>query len=201
MGGIVSNLSTAKNSSCGSDNLSNPSGITHKRTTTERKMSLAAIYMILYPVAYVIVTLPLAAGRIASLAGNKPSLNYLLVGGCFMTSAGWIDCILYAFTRRAFLTASLPNTNNARSPRHSRKGGGDDIELAPGIKGPMGQYREAHSQSGSEDRILRNAEDLEITSSRRGVKVETTWEVMTKYTDTERGVEKPRHEADVSTRI
>jgi len=159
-------------------------------------MSLAAIYMLIYPVVYVIVTLPLAAGRIASLAGNKPSLNYLLVGGCFMTSAGWIDCLLYTFTRRAFLTTTSSTINEGLS-QGQRKGSktypgkkGSDIELSPDVKGPVSRYREIPSRAGSSDPIIHVAEDPEIASSRGGIKVETTWEVMTKYMDKERHVDR-----------
>lgn len=197
MGGITSLFSFAKNSALGDSsafsNLSNTRTI-NKKTPTERKMSLAATYMILYPVFYVIVTLPLAAGRIASLAGNPPSLKYLLVGGCFMTSAGWIDCLLYTLTRRAFLT-TISSTGNAGVSQGRRSGSkgwprkkDGDIELSPDVKGPASQYREIHSQADSSDHIMHDAEELGVTSSRDGVTVETPWEVMTKYIDNERDV-------------
>jgi hypothetical protein len=148
--------------------------------------------MILYPVVYVIVTLPLAAGRIASLAGKPPSLTYLLVGGCFMTSAGWIDCLLYTLTRRTFLTtvnAGVSQGQRSGSKSWLKKKDGD-IELSPDIKGPTSQYREVHSQAGSSDHIIHDVEDLRVASSRDGVKVETSWEVVTKYMDDERDVDK-----------
>jgi len=165
----MSHFSIAKNSASGSSdafsNLSN-TRINNKKTTTQRKMSLATTYMILYPVVYVIVTLPLAAGRIASLAGNPPSRQYLLVGGCFMTSAGWIDCLLYTFTRRAFLT-TISSTVNAGVSQGRRSGSKSwprkkdvDLELSPDVKGPTSQYREIHSQAGSSDHIIHDAEDL-----------------------------------------
>jgi G protein-coupled glucose receptor regulating Gpa2 C-term len=201
-------LSASKNSALGSDNLSNFSNVNNRKTKTERKISLAAMYMILYPVVYIIVTLPLAAGRIASLAGNNPSPSYLLIGGCFMTSAGWIDCLLYAFTRRAFLTTTLSTVNDGVSQDQSCSGKSRpskkdcDIEMSPAVKAPISQCREVYSQASSSDRIMPDAEDLEITPSRGGVKVETTWEVMTKYIDNEGDdVDRSRHMADVFARL
>jgi len=47
---------------------------------------------------------------------------------------------------------------------------------------------------------MNEIKDLEITSSRGGVKVETTWEVMTKCVDNERNVDKLWHKTDVSAK-
>jgi len=184
----MSNFSSIKKSALGNTTANN------KKTATERKISLAALYMIVYPVVYIIVTLPLAAGRIASMAGNKPSLQYLLVGGCFMTSAGWIDCLLYTFTRRAFLTTnsstvikglSRGQRSDSKSCPNEKDG---DIELSADVEGPMSRYRGIPSQGSSSDHIMHNAEDMGITSSCGGVKVETTWEVMTQYRSNEMDV-------------
>ena len=184
IGGIKSCFSNTTNSASGnSNNFSNFSNITatNKKPRTKRKISLAAIYMILYPIVYVIVTLPLAAGRIASLAGNTPSPTYLLIGGSFMTSAGWIDCLLYLLTRRVFLaTPSHTVIEGGRSQRSGSKSGPSrkdcDIELSSDSR-----YREIPSRAGSTDHIIHDVEALEITPNHGVVKVEE----VAKYMDSE----------------
>jgi len=58
---------------------------------------------LLYPIIYVLCTAPLAAGRIASMAGNKVPLSYFCFAGAMIASAGWLDVILYSSTRRAIV--------------------------------------------------------------------------------------------------
>ncbi|OAA65614.1 Glucose receptor Git3 [Niveomyces insectorum RCEF 264] len=58
---------------------------------------------LLYPLIYVLCTMPLAAGRIASMAGNNVSLAYFCFAGAMIASAGWLDVALYSSTRRAIV--------------------------------------------------------------------------------------------------
>jgi len=58
---------------------------------------------LLYPIIYVLCTAPLAAGRIASMAGNNVPLSYFCFAGAMIASAGWLDVILYSSTRRAIV--------------------------------------------------------------------------------------------------
>ncbi|KAM7202553.1 G protein-coupled glucose receptor regulating Gpa2 domain containing protein [Naviculisporaceae sp. PSN 640] len=58
---------------------------------------------LLYPLIYVLCTAPLAAGRIASMAGNNVPLSYFCFAGSMIASAGWLDVALYASTRRAIV--------------------------------------------------------------------------------------------------
>jgi hypothetical protein len=152
--------------------------------------------MILYPVAYVLVTLPLAAGRIASLTGNKLSLGYLLIGGSFMTSAGWIDCLLYSLTRSAFLTRNKSTVREVinRGQRYGRNSstfnGNGVIELSARVNSPDNGYWTIPSPVGSIYHIARDVEDLGINKSHGWVKVETTWQVSTEYIGDEIQVDK-----------
>ncbi|KAF2225287.1 G protein-coupled glucose receptor regulating Gpa2-domain-containing protein [Elsinoe ampelina] len=72
------------------------------QTATHRKINRAARAMVLYPIFYIILTLPLSAGRMWSLAHNGAFLPnwYLLIAGTLMASSGFVDAILYALTRR-----------------------------------------------------------------------------------------------------
>lgn len=68
----------------------------------------AARYMIIYPLVYVICTLPLAAGRMAAMTGRYIPYTYYCVAGSMITSCGWLDVILYAVTRRALIFSDTP---------------------------------------------------------------------------------------------
>jgi hypothetical protein len=75
-----------------------------------RTINRAARYMIIYPTIYVLCTLPLAAGRMASMTGRHIPYWYYCVAGAAITSSGWLDVLLYAFTRRALIFSDTPAT-------------------------------------------------------------------------------------------
>ncbi|KAI9765796.1 MAG: hypothetical protein M1835_007314 [Candelina submexicana] len=68
----------------------------------------AAYYMVIYPMAYVLLTLPLAAGRMSSMTGREPTLGYYCFAGGMIASCGWVDVVLYAYTRRMLLFHTKP---------------------------------------------------------------------------------------------
>ncbi|KAI1759560.1 G protein-coupled glucose receptor regulating Gpa2-domain-containing protein [Hypoxylon sp. FL1150] len=63
--------------------------------------------MLAYSIIYTLLSLPLAAGRMASMSHNELSNEYYLFAGALFTCSGWVDVILYAFTRRALLFNEL----------------------------------------------------------------------------------------------
>ncbi|KAI9746593.1 MAG: hypothetical protein M1818_000306 [Claussenomyces sp. TS43310] len=63
--------------------------------------------MMVYPCVYAICTFPLAAGRIASMAGNEVSLSYFCVAGAMIASNGWLDALLYGLTRRSIVFGDI----------------------------------------------------------------------------------------------
>ncbi|KAK2016072.1 hypothetical protein LZ32DRAFT_615427 [Colletotrichum eremochloae] len=58
---------------------------------------------LLYPFVYVICTMPLVAGRLASMAGHKVSLAYFCFAGAMIACNGWMDVVLYSSTRRSIV--------------------------------------------------------------------------------------------------
>jgi hypothetical protein len=58
---------------------------------------------LLYPLIYVLCTVPLAAGRVASMAGNNVSLGYFCFAGAMIACNGWLDVALYSTTRRSIV--------------------------------------------------------------------------------------------------
>ena len=60
--------------------------------------------MLVYPIAYTCLTLPLAVVRMAAQAGRPLGMTPLLVAGACMASCGWVDILLYMVTRRTIIT-------------------------------------------------------------------------------------------------
>ena len=59
--------------------------------------------MILYPLVFVIATLPLAVGRMLTANDHSPSDQYFFGAGALLASCGWLDAVLYTATRRVLL--------------------------------------------------------------------------------------------------
>lgn len=74
---------------------------------SRQRIAKAARYMVVYPFAYVTLTLPLAAGRVAAMTGKDVPLVYLVVAGTMMASCGFVDVILYISTRKALVKSSV----------------------------------------------------------------------------------------------
>jgi hypothetical protein len=75
--------------------------------SSRQRVTRAARYMVVYPVIYVVLTMPLAAGRVSAMVGRNPSLVYYCVAGALMSSCGVIDVILYISTRKALVKSSV----------------------------------------------------------------------------------------------
>ena len=82
----------------------------HRSAGNKERLSQAARYMILYPIIYIVLTLPIASGRMAAMAGNKLPVAFYGVAGSFLTSCGWLDTLLYTLTRRVFIKSERPMT-------------------------------------------------------------------------------------------
>lgn len=61
---------------------------------------------LIYPVIYVLCTLPLALGRLAAMSGGEAPLPYLCFAGAMMASNGSFDCLLFGTTRNVIVFAS-----------------------------------------------------------------------------------------------
>jgi hypothetical protein len=81
------------------------------QSRSSNRIHRIARYMVLYPITYVILSLPLAAGRMYSMTGKNPSIAYYCVAGGLMTSSGFVDAILYAFTRRVITLSDEPRSS------------------------------------------------------------------------------------------
>lgn len=77
-------------------------------------------YMIVYPLAYLLLSLPLAAGRMMTAGGRSPSIEYMCVAGALITSSGFVNVLLYTTTRRAIIlnTDRSSNDRSQLNPFH-----------------------------------------------------------------------------------
>jgi hypothetical protein len=159
--------------------------ISSLRPLRVRSMSRATWYMILYPLIYLLSTLPVGAGRISAYAGNHPSTMYLTVAGDLMACGGWMNCLVYSLTRRIFQTGKSDRGHN---PRRTPSGDGKDnlsgraIEKSPLRTQRTNEYPELPSPARSTDKIVAvgKAPDRASKSDiNEGVTMERTWEVRT----------------------
>jgi hypothetical protein len=68
--------------------------------------------MVVYPLVYVVCTIPLASARMAAMSGSPPSLARLCLSGAMITSNGWLDVLLYTLTRRIMIFSDEPPSDD-----------------------------------------------------------------------------------------
>lgn len=87
------------------------------QSSTHAKVDRAAKLMVLFPTAYILLTLPLSAGRMWSMAHGGVNLPqaYGLTAGAMIGSSGVVDCLLYTLTRRSLVK------NDMRRPSKNSK--------------------------------------------------------------------------------
>lgn len=66
---------------------------------------------LVYPLIYVLCTLPLALGRAGTLAGADVPLWYFCVAGALIASNGWLDVLLWGTTRHTIVFGPIDNTD------------------------------------------------------------------------------------------
>ncbi|CCX11462.1 G protein-coupled glucose receptor regulating Gpa2-domain-containing protein [Pyronema domesticum] len=93
-----------------------------------RTIQRIARLMLVYPLAYTCLTLPLAAFRMATQSGKQPNDKFLLLAGACMASCGWVDVLLYLVTRRTIVYQhSIQTTSQAIT------GGVGGIQMNPAL--------------------------------------------------------------------
>jgi hypothetical protein len=85
---------------------------------------------LIYPIIYVFCTAPLALGRVASMAGISVSVDYFCFAGSMIASNGWLDVLLFSWTRGSIIFGASPDSEDMgldtftflRTPRGRRYG-------------------------------------------------------------------------------
>ncbi|PKY01200.1 family A G protein-coupled receptor-like protein [Aspergillus campestris IBT 28561] len=85
----------------------------HSHTESLKRLRRVIGYMVIYPIAYIVLSLPLAAGRMATAQGKTPSLVYFCIAGALITSSGLVDVLLYTLTRRNLILESEPSDDRS----------------------------------------------------------------------------------------
>jgi hypothetical protein len=88
------------------------SGIINNDTT---KLTRATKFMVMYPAVYVILTLPIAVGRMVAMTGTDMPDAFFCIAGSLLTSCGWIDALLYTLTRRILVTNEISTAQYERT--------------------------------------------------------------------------------------
>lgn len=128
--------------------------------------------MTLYPCVYVILTLPLSASRMWSMAhhGAEISDGLACTAGALLASCGWVDSLLYTLTRKALLRDTMPgsggNTGGSSGRRPSRGMGASDWDTELGSKG-ITHTRTVTVEGGRVMDMLHSASDSESRHGRR----------------------------------
>lgn len=132
--------------------------------------------MILYPAIYTVCTIPLAAGRIASMAGQNVSLAYFCVAGSMIACNGWLDTLLYSLTRRGIVFSETAGDNVGiqtfwaleKAPRL-----GNVTTVEAGASGPGHTRGGALSRSASTEHLYGMGIKVEATVNVRTEEVQT----------------------------
>lgn len=60
---------------------------------------------LMYPIIYVVCTLPIAIGRILNMANIRLPVEYFCFAGALIAFNGFLDCVLYGLTRNSIIFA------------------------------------------------------------------------------------------------
>ncbi|KAJ5607137.1 hypothetical protein N7537_003756 [Penicillium hordei] len=116
-------------------------------------------YMTIYPIVYIILSLPLAAGRMATADGDAPSIIFFCCSGAIITSSGLVDVILYTLTRRNLIIDSEPSQDHSYNMFTGSKGKrGGETNLTTITADPKrkvgGTFNDDLDRDGSTDNIV-----------------------------------------------
>ncbi|PKX89097.1 uncharacterized protein P174DRAFT_397440 [Aspergillus novofumigatus IBT 16806] len=91
--------------------ITNSAVLASRRTESLRRVVRC---MVIYPIAYIILSLPIAAGRMAMVRGVTPSPAYFCAAATVITSSGFVDVAIYALTRRKLIMDTEPSYGHTR---------------------------------------------------------------------------------------
>lgn len=66
---------------------------------------------VLYPVVFVLCTLPMAVGRIVTMSSVDVPAGYYYFAGVLMSANGFFDCVVFGSTRHAIIFGSTEQVN------------------------------------------------------------------------------------------
>ena len=105
------------------------------------RLNRVVVYMVIYPLVYLVLSLPLAAGRMATARGNPPSKTYFGVAGCLMALSGLMDVTVYTLTRRHLLTDTEYSTTDHNYDINDSQWQGNITTTTEGTRSRKGRSR------------------------------------------------------------
>ncbi|RAH40214.1 protein gprD [Aspergillus brunneoviolaceus CBS 621.78] len=156
-----------------------------------KRLNRVVVYMVIYPLVYLVLSLPLAAGRMSTARHIIPSRAYFAVAGTLMALSGLVDVAVYTLTRRHLLLETelsasdrmYAYTESAAYQTHITTGHGHSETKKPRMKtrfrrGGLQSINDTvddNRDSSTED-IVRKT-DMELADLGHGVYQETTIEI------------------------
>ncbi|KAL1998918.1 hypothetical protein VTN02DRAFT_5341 [Thermoascus thermophilus] len=130
-----------------------------QHTESLRRLKRVIGYMIIYPFAYVVLSLPLAAGRMATARGNNPSMAYFCVSGAMMTCSGFVDVVMYTLTRKNLLLDSEPSSDRSYDNIFSTRRKSNPLATLTGLDNKATRTDITALRRGSSDSSSHSARD------------------------------------------
>lgn len=125
-----------------------------------RRLRRVVCYLVLYPVIYIALTLPLAIGRMENVTGHPPSVTYFCIAGSLMTLSGLCDTILYTLSRKNSilgLEQKLPTDSGSSRLSSMRRPTLQNVGPSIMDAGPeIYTFTEASSRSDATDETVAN---------------------------------------------
>ncbi|KAJ6024713.1 hypothetical protein N7540_005510 [Penicillium herquei] len=131
-------------------------------TESLKRLNRVVSYMVLYPIVYISLTLPLSAGRMASVSGKSPSVTYFCVAGALMTLSGFCDVLQYTLTRKSVVLESETRSKDVSRDK-SKQGYGNIYSNKSEDKGHFTTVCAAQTGNSSTDAIV-SGEEVELTT-------------------------------------
>ncbi|CAL5868378.1 uncharacterized protein PFLUO_LOCUS2603 [Penicillium psychrofluorescens] len=145
-------------------------------------------YMTIYPVVYIVLSLPLAAGRMATQNGQTPNVTFFCCAGAIITSSGLADVTLYTLTRRNLIGESEPSDDRSYNKFDNSKGRKGDtykttITADQRMNRKFGIGDDVLDRDGSTDNIVQPIEMDELGKVYQETTIEITREVASSSED------------------
>jgi hypothetical protein len=100
---------------------------------TYRRINKVSVTLLIYPLLYLILTMPICIARIAAFAGQDLGLPFTYSGAALFESTGFVNVLLYTSTRKGLVSwnrlAFWKKDANESSGRTGRQTGGDAGEI------------------------------------------------------------------------
>jgi len=81
-----------------------PNGSNAATRRTYQRINKVSVTLLIYPVIYMVLTMPLSISRIAEFAGREWGLKFVYFGAALFDCTGFINVLLYTTTRKGLVS-------------------------------------------------------------------------------------------------